>query len=296
MSDGQRIYVHVSMLGLWCFDINGSSVWHKDVPKHVMQYGWGPGASPILHADSLIIQCDNEKSSFLAAFDKSNGKLQWRVEREEASNWSTPWLWNHNERIELVACGGKKTISYDPKTGQTIWELAAGGRSATTAVGNKDVVVVASVTKSQGQSRALTCVRAGATGTLDRESPHVVWQLAKESPELSSPILLGDYLFTVRQQGGIVNCFDVSTGERYYRRRLPRAGGFTASPWSTAGKLFCLDENGSTFVIEPAPDFKLVATNQLDGQFRSSPAIAGGRLILRSVDHLFCVAAERSLQ
>ena len=292
VTDGERVYVHVSMVGLWCFDINGKELWHKPLPLQPMQFGWGAGASPCLHEDTLFLVCDNEKESFLLAIDKLDGTGQWRVDRSELSNWATPYIWRHQHGVELILCGGKQTISYDPGNGGVIWSLPAGGRSSTTAVGNRALLVVGSVARNDGQSRSLVAVRAGAKGELDQDSDHVAWSAPRAAPELASPLLHGDFLFSVKQQGGILACHDLASGKLHYRKRLPGAAGFTASPWTMNGQLFLLDENGKTFVVRPGKEPDLLHENQVDGIFRSSVAVAAGRLLLRSVDHLYCISAE----
>ena len=130
VTDGKHICVYIAMAGVYCFDMDGREVWNKPLDVLPMQFGWGPGSSPLLHENTLYVLCDNEKGSYLLAIDKTNGLQRWRVEREESSNWSTPYLWRNRVRSELVTCGGKKTRSYDPATGQVLWELRASGRCA----------------------------------------------------------------------------------------------------------------------------------------------------------------------
>jgi outer membrane protein assembly factor BamB len=282
------------MAGVFCFDMKGNEVWKQALPPNPMQFGWGAGSSPLLNGESLYLVCDNERQSYVVAFDKQDGSERWRVERNESSNWSTPYFWRNNKRSELVICGGRKTSSYDPATGEVLWELPASGRCATTAVGDQNLLFIGSATRSTGSSGTLSAVRAGASGDLSKDTGDwVAWSLPKAAPQLSSPLLFQGCLYTLRQQGGIIACIDSATGKRHYRKRLPQAGGFTASPWVAGGHIFCLDENGRTFVVEPGPEFKTVATNKLNGMFWSSPAITDGSLLLRSVDHLYRISANR---
>lgn len=287
--DGQRVFVQVPMIGVYCFDLQGKRVWEQPLAARKMQYGWGTGSSLTASGPQLFLQCDNEEQSFLAAYDKASGKPQWKVDRAEGSNWSTPYVWANQRQTELVVCGGRTVQSYD-FSGKLLWELPAEGRSATTAVGNQDLLVVGSVTRSRGGSGALTAVRAGASGVLTDQSEHIAWTIPKAAPELASPLLVGDYLYVARQHGGIIACYDAKSGEQHFRQRLPKAGGFTASPWSAGGHAFFLDENGKTFAIKPADELQLIATNSLDGMFWSSAAVVKGGLLLRSVEHLYCIA------
>ncbi|MEM9660029.1 MAG: PQQ-binding-like beta-propeller repeat protein, partial [Planctomycetota bacterium] len=138
VTDGERIYVHLGMAGLYCFDFDGKAIWKQGLPTHAMQYGWGTGSSPLLHEDLLYLLCDNEKASYLTAYEKTTGDVRWRVDRDESSNWSTPYLWRNKDRVELITCGGKRTRSYDPLSGDPYWELPAAGRCATSAVGDAE--------------------------------------------------------------------------------------------------------------------------------------------------------------
>lgn len=301
--DDQRIYVYVSAVGLFCFDLEGQSLWQQDFKPFSTQYGWGCGSSPLLLDDRIVIQCDNDDQSFLATYSKATGDLLWKVDREERSNWSTPHVWRYSAAdgkttTELVTCGGTRYRSYDPKNGKLLWDLPADGRSATTAVSDNSILVVGSVSRSMGSSGRLIGIRPGATGSLhieaEKRSPSIAWVQRNAAPEIASPLLTDGRVFTLSQQGGIIRCFDAESGEMIYRERLPSAGGFTASPWRCKDFVYCLDENGATFVVPVSGDFKVERTNRLEGMFWSSAAVANDSLILRSVDHLYCIADEQS--
>lgn len=293
VSDGEHVYVYLTMVGVYCFDLAGREIWNQPVPAGSMQFGWGGGSSPLLVDETLYVVCDKERESFVIAFDKRSGEPRWRVAREERSNWATPYLWRNRQQKELVLCGGSKTRSYSLESGELFWELRASGRGVTTAVGDADTLFVGSSTRTQGLGGTLHAIRAGASGDLSQtqDGEPIVWRLPKASPQVASPLLYKNCLYTLRQQSGILCCLNAETGEQYYRRRLPGAGGFTASPWAAGGYVFCLDEKGQTFVIAPGPEFQLVATNRLDGMFWSSPAIQNEALLLRSVDHLYKISA-----
>lgn len=294
--DGQHIYVYVAMAGLYCFDLTGKEVWMKPFEARSIQYGWGTGSSPMLFCTTIYVQCDNEDESFLVALNRSDGSERWRVKRDELSNWSTPYLWQHGNRREIITCGGNRIRSYENTTGRVLWELAADGRSATTAVGDHRRLYVGSVSRSMGASGTLFAIRAGAEGTLSVDDTsaesHIAWSVRRGAPEIASPLLYRDLLFTVSQSGGILNCFEAKTGTRLYRQRLPGAGGFTASPWAVADHVFFLDENGKTFVVAATPEFQLVETNPLEGMFWSSAAVGDNFLLLRSTQHLYGIFTE----
>jgi outer membrane protein assembly factor BamB len=294
--DGERLYVYFGMTGLFCYDLAGQLLWNREIGAFPMQYGWGTGSSPIVYGERVFLVCDNEQESFLVAFDKRSGAEVWRVHRNEKSNWVTPFVWHNSVRDELVVAGGEKVRSYDPENGELLWEREATGRCATTPVADQELLYVGSVTRSRGGSGELIAIRTGAEGDLGSESnvganSAIAWSVPRVAPELASPLLYQGCLYALSQHGGIIRCFDAKTGQRHYRKRLPGAGGFTASPWASNGKVFCLDENGKTHVLEAGTKLNVLGTNELDEMFWSSPAVVGENLLLRGVEHLYCIGS-----
>ena len=107
VTDGERLYVYFGMHGLYCYDLDGELLWSKDPGAYETQRGWGTGSSPVLWKDRLFIQADNEEESFLLALDKQSGEEIWRVERDEKTSYSTPYIWKNTHGTELVT-GGKR--------------------------------------------------------------------------------------------------------------------------------------------------------------------------------------------
>src|SRR5262249_23360320 len=136
--------------------------------------------------------------------------------------------------------------------------------------------------------------KAGASGdtTLkgEEESNHgVAWFLPQAGPGTATPLVYEGYVYVLDDRGGFLSCHEAKTGKQVYRQRLQGARGFTSSPWAQGGKVYCLDQSGTTFVVQAGEEVKLVGRNKLDGLFWSSPAAARGALFLRGVDHLYCV-------
>ncbi len=296
VTDGERVIVSFGGKGLTCYDLAGQRRWEKNLGAYPMQAGWGTGSSPVIYGDSVLIQCDNEQKSFLVALNKKTGDEMWRVDRDEKSNWSTPYLWKNKLRTELVVAGGKKMRSYDPTTGKLLWEMAGSGRTSVSPVGNDELLFVDSVYSFMGSPGRFAAIRAGASGDISLPDENtltnefVAWSLMFKSYRNSSPLLYKDCLYMLEQSGGIVRCFDAKTGKLHYQQRLPESPGFTASPWVNDGKIFLLDDAGITTVIEPGPEYKFIASNQLSDEFFwTSPAVVGDQLLLRGLQHLYCI-------
>lgn len=312
ITDGQRIYAYFGMHGVYCYDLAGNLLWKKDLGSYPMALGFGTGSSPALADGRLFIQCDNESKSFLVALDARTGAEIWRVDRAERTGYSTPFVWKNKVRTEVVCLGNSRVRSYDPATGKQLWELGGmTGQAKATPAASAELLYVGSGGGPGGgggrggpgapgggfgfnSNRPLLAVKAGASGDISLKNgatsnDGIAWYQAKAGPQTASPLLYKGHLYILDEHGGFLSCYDAKTGEQAYKERLSGARGFTSSPWAADGKVFCLDDAGTTYLLQAGPAFKLVGKNALDEMCWSSPAIAGHALFLRSVDHLFCI-------
>jgi len=294
VTDGKRIYVYFGMMGLFCYDFDGTLVWKKDFGGYRMDGDWGTGSSPILYGSNLYLQIDSEEDSFLVAIDTETGAERWRVERDERSSWSTPMIWRNKVRIELVT-NANTVRSYDPASGELLWTLEyEGGRASASPTGDQDVLYVGNEARRDGGGQ-LFAVKAGASGDItpapgESTSEGVLWSRPEGGPQFASPLLYEGYLYILERRRGAVSCYDAKTGEpAYFLERLPGARAFWASPWAYDGKIFCPDDTGTTHILKPGPEFEVLATNSLDDKFWASPAFSQGAIILRGVDSIYCI-------
>jgi outer membrane protein assembly factor BamB len=142
VSDGKYVVAYFGMMGLFCYDLDGALIWKKDLGLHPMAQDWGTSSSPTILDEKVFVQVDNEESSFVVAIDIETGDEVWRQAREERSNWGSAIIWENSHRKELVT-GGAIVRSYDPNTGNLLWQvdISNGGLNATpTASG--DLLVV----------------------------------------------------------------------------------------------------------------------------------------------------------
>lgn len=291
-TDGERLYAYFGNVGLFCFNLKGKRLWSKSWPPSKTVNGWGTAASPVVHEGRVYILNDNEEQSFLAALDKKTGQQIWRVERDEPSNWATPYIWNTGQRTEIVTSGRKKIRSYD-LDGKLLWEM--GGMSSIvipTPFSRFGLLYLASGYVGD-QNRPVFAVRPGATGDItlkpgESSSEHVAWSWPQAGPYNPSPLVYGDYYYTLLDRG-FFTCHDAKTGQEIYgKQRIdPAAGAFTASPWANNGKVFALSEDGDTFVIQAGREFKVLGKNSLDEMCMATPAISRGSLIIRTASKLY---------
>lgn len=295
-TDGQRLYALFGDVGLFCYDLDGKPLWsHLIEPKKTF-FDYGAAASPVVHEGQVIVLYDNIEASYLASFDAETGQERWRTEREEGSTWATPFIWKHELRTEIVTCGKVKNRSYDLH-GRVLWEFD----------GRMSNLVIPSPFAAHGllyitsgyvgdQRRPVCVVKPGAAGdiTLGEDgtsSEFVAWFQPKAGPYNPSPIVYGAHYYTLLDFG-FLTCHDALTGKEVFgKHRFPEGASFTSSPWAYNGRLFCLSEDGRTFVVKAGSEFEILGTNDLDELCLSTPAVSQGNLLIRTVSKLYCLSA-----
>lgn len=292
VTDGERVYAYFGNLGLFCYDVNGKLLWKQMFEPRKTRFGWGTAASPVLYKDQLFIINDNDEASFLAAYDKKTGRQNWKVDREIGTNWATPYIWENGKRPELIVPATKGTRSYD-LNGKVLWEFKGMSSIAIPMPFSKfDLLYIASGYVGD-QHRPVYAIRPGAEGDIslkegEKSNQHIAWYLPQAGPYNPSPIIYGDNYYTLFDRG-FFTAHNAKTGQEIYgKQRIdPAAAAFTSSPWAYNGKIFCLSEDGDTFVIQAGNEYKLLGKNSLDELCMATPAITKGSLILRTASKLY---------
>ena len=292
VTDGERVYAYFGNVGLFCFDMNGKLLWSKKWEPVKTRYGWGTAASPALYKDRLYIVNDNDEHSFILALNKKTGEQVWRTEREEGTNWATPYIWENELRTEIVTPGTKWVRSYD-LNGKLLWQFTGmSSISIPTPFSKYGMVYIASGYVGD-QVRPVFAVRPGASGDIslkpdEKSNRYVAWYQPQAGPYNPSPLIYGDYYYTLLDRG-FFTCHDAKTGKEVYGKvRIDQGvNAFTSSPWAYNGKIFCLSEDGDTFVIQAGAEYKLLGKNSLDEMCMATPAIARGSLIIRTASKLY---------
>jgi outer membrane protein assembly factor BamB len=287
--DGERLYSYLENIGLFCYDLDGKLLWEQKWGSFPMRGGWGPGASPVLHKDRIYLVNDNERESFMVALDKTGGSEVWRVPRAEKSNWSTPYVWEHKDRTEIVTIGTGKVRSYD-LDGNVLWELSGTSGLVSQTPLAKDGLLYVGAGYHYGP---LYAVRPGATGDISLDTgaasnEWIAWSQPRGSSIHPCYLISGERLF-VLYDAGLLTCFHAKSGETIFpRKRLDTGGGrFYASPWAYNGRIFLLNEDGTTWVVEDSPEFKIIRKNTLNDYAWATPAIARGSLFIRTYSGLY---------
>lgn len=294
VTDGERIYAYFGNQGLHCLDMAGKVLWSHSFSPVPTKMSWGTAASPAVHNGKVFVVNDNEKESYVACFEASSGKQLWRADRDEKSNWSTPFVWQNDQRTELITAGTNKVRSYD-LDGKLLWEL--GGMSSITIptpFTRHGLLYVGSGFVLDRKQKPMYAVKPGASGDISlkegqNSNDYVVWR-QHVAPYNPTPLVYGDYMYVVYDMG-LLSCYEAKTGKMVYEKE--RLGGqFTVSPWAYDGKVFCLNEDGDTFVIQAGKDFKLLGKNKLDEMCMACPAVSGRSLLIRTLTRLYRIESK----
>jgi outer membrane protein assembly factor BamB len=273
-----RVYVHFGDNGTACLDDDGGIVWRTNGLKYA--HGHGPAGSPVLYRDLLIASCDGTDVQYVVALDKNTGEIRWKTDRTGSMAYSTPLVINVAGLDQLVSTGGEWVVAYDPATGEELWRARypGGYSNVPRPVFGKGLVFVA----AGYDTPWLYAIRPDGRG--DVTGSHVEWKLQKGAPLNPSPLLAGDELYLV-SDNGIASCLDAVTGSAHWVGRLP--GNYSASPLLADERIYLTNETGVTTVIAPGREFKELATNTVDGRTLASLAVAGRAIYLRTDSHLY---------
>lgn len=291
-----RVYVawsdpeHTRLMAL---DHAGNELWGKNLGPWVSQHGFG--TSPIIHDDMVIVTCSQEpskrpdspepKASFVVALDKQTGDIRWRTERGiDTTSYSVPCIRkNEAGQDEIVCCStAEGMFALDPKTGKENWSLGVFDKRT---VSSPQLVagLIFGTTGSGGGGNYVVAIKPGSP-------PKVEYEIRQQAPYVPTPIARGDLLFLWEDKSGFVTCVEAATGEEIWQERLNVP--FSGSPVRAGDKMFCVTEDGTVVCVAAEREFQELGRTPLGEECRSTPAIAGGRLYVRTVSHLHSVGGK----
>ena len=279
--DGDRIYVHFGAYGTACITQSGEVVWKTKLEYDNGQHG--PGGSPVVYDDLLIVSCDGLEQQFVVALEKATGKVRWKKTREGYQAYTTPLIVNLPSGDQVISPGAFQAISYEPRTGKEIWRVkyGEGFSNVPRPVYGHDLVFIC----SGFQEPSLLAVRLDGRGDVTKSK--IVWKLDRGIPRTPSPLLVGNELYIVTDNG-IATCIDARTGQELWRARFD--GNYSASPIYADGRIYFLSEEGVSIVIEPGRQLKHLATNELNGPVLASMAVSHNSFFIRSATHLYRIS------
>ncbi len=279
--DGQR-------LELLACDLKGRKLWQKDLGSFTGNHG--AGTSPVLHRDLVLVVNDQDGSAEVMAFDAATGELRWSQPRKAyRASYAAPILRTNEQGVEELIVGSTAGVTaYAPLTGKELWHWEWQWQE-----GAKALRMVGAPIASEGMVFASTGDGGGARSFVALKpkaaKATVVWDSRRDVPYVPSLLVRGKYLFAVHDTGRAA-CFVAATGKNLWVERL--AGPVTASPILVDGKIYCVDELGTTCVFPAEPEFDLLAKNRLEDRVFATPAVSDGRLYIRGRKHLYCISKE----
>lgn len=284
--EDDRVYVHFGAFGTACLSTDGKILWKNNELQYNHRHG--PGGSPVIYQNLLFVSCDGTDVQFVTALDKNTGSVQWKVKRPDESRmaFSTPLVVNIDGQDQLISSGGDQVIAYAPKTGQEIWRVSYDGYSLVPrpVVGHGLVFICTGY-----DTPSLIAVELGGQGNVT--DSHVAWTMKKGAPLNPSPLLIGDELYLI-SDNGIASCVDARTGEKHWQQRL--GGNFSASPAYADGRIYCLDEDGHAIVFAAdKSEFKQLGEGRVDGRTLASMAFAGRSIFLRTDSNLYRIEEKK---
>ena len=287
-TDGQRVYCFFGKSGVYAFDFDGNELWHTSVGTGSAILGFGSGASVALYKELVIVNANAESES-LIALDKSSGRQVWKTEAKGyRGSWSTPVIVQTAGNPELVVNMPGEVWGLDPNDGGLFWFSTAQRTGGSTTIAAKDGIVYALGGGPGGTM--VTAIRTGGSG--DVTESHLLWKETVGS-YVPSPVVVDGRLYWVSDQG-IVYCLRADSGEQLFRERLG-GGGLYASLVAADDKLYAVTRRNGTVVLAAGPKFEKLAHNRFESDasdFNASPAIADGRVLLRSNRYLYCITAD----
>ncbi len=298
-TNGKQVVASFGSEGLYCYSMDGRLLWKKllgDLDSgwfYDKDRQWGFASSPIIFENRVIVQCDVQQGSYVAAFEIETGEELWRTERDEIPTWSTPTVAQTPRGPLLITNGTQMARGYDARDGQELWRLTGHSEIAVpTPFVAHDLIFVASGYRPIQPIYAIRLDARGDISLKDGEttSQHIAWSQQRGGPYLPTPLVYGDWLY-VLGNSGILTCHDAKTGERKYQKRV-RGGGaksFSASLVAADGVIYCTSEEGVVLVVAAGPEFELLYVNPVDDYCLATPAITSGCILLRTQKHLIAV-------
>lgn len=284
--DGRCVYAHFGTQGTVGIEqASGDVLWRNQ--DLVLDHKEGPGSSPILWRDLIIVNCDGLDVQYVAALDKQTGRLRWKTHRTGKMHdnpdfrkaYCTPTIITVDGRDQLISPGADRVIAYDPADGRELWRVEYHGFSIVPRPVHAHNLLYVTTAFARPE---LWAVRTGGQG--DATETHVAWKLKKMVPSSPSPLVVGDELYLIGDKG-ILSCLNARDGTELWSERI--GGNFSASPLYADGKIFLFSEEGKGYVLKPGRAYHLLAENHLEGRILASPAAVGRALFVRTDKALY---------
>lgn len=300
VASGDNLVAFLGSEGLYCFDLDGELRWQQDLGVIDVTWadiGWGYSSSPAVADNRIVLVCDAPDDPFVVALDLKDGTEIWRTSRQDdcKGSWGSPLIHSSPDRTQVVVNGWPWIVSYDLASGEELWRIKGGGDIPvpTPFVAHDNIYL----TNAHGGKSPIIAVRTSATGNLSdtetteqAEAAGLAWRLERGGSYMSTPIVVGDYIYFATTNG-VFRCFHALTGEKMYEKRLGSGAYVVSSLVAANDRIYCPSEDGTVYVIAAGPEYRLLAKNRLGDPCLATPAIAGGMLYFRTARSLLAIQA-----
>ena len=284
VTDGERVYASFATGQVAAIDLTGGLVWKTNLGAKygAFEINWGHGSSPTVYRDLLIVLCYHERASYMVALDAKTGAVRWKVDAPSGvTSYSTPLVVETAGKAEIVVNSSVGVSGHDVVTGERLWHIEEANRFPIPMPLFHDGLIY---TSRGYRSSPFMAVRPGGRGNV--ATSHVAWRAPSGAPYVSSLVYLDGLIYMVGDVG-VLTVIDATTGARVHQERI--GGVYSASPVAGDGKIFLLSEDGETIVVEAGRTPRILARNKLNARQLASPAVAGGRLFIRSDDVMYAI-------
>ncbi|MBT3384431.1 MAG: PQQ-like beta-propeller repeat protein [Prolixibacteraceae bacterium] len=288
-TDGELIYAYFGSRGIYCLDFDGNIKWQRDFGQMKKHMSFGEGSSPFLYKDKLFILWDHEGESILYALDKNTGKDIWKLERDERTSWSSPFVVEINGRTQVITSATTNIRSNDFETGELIWTSTGLTRNVIPNPIYEDGMLFV---MSGFRGSALQAIDLGKAKGDITETDAIVWKYDENTPYTPNPVLMDGKLYFLRANNGYLTCLDAKDGKvNYSNQKLEGISTLFSSPTAVKDRLYIAAKN-IVLVIKAGETFEVLESIELDDNFHSSPVIVGNDLILKGFNSLYCFSEE----
>jgi len=288
-TDGDFIYAYFGSRGLFCLDFDGKIQWKRDFGQMEKRMSFGEGASPFLYKNNILILWDHEGDSYLYNVDKKTGKDIWKLERDERTSWSSPYVIEVNGKEQVITSATTNIRSNDLASGELLW-------SSTGLTANVIPVPV----YENGLIYFMSGFRGNALQAIDLtkakgnlvDSDAIVWRYDQDTPYTPNPVLMNGKIYFLRVNNGYLTCLNAKDGSVFYaKQKLEGISSVFSSPTGVKDRLYIAAKD-ICLVVDAGEKFEILSTNVLEDNFHASPVIVGDQLILRGFNSLYCFEEE----
>jgi outer membrane protein assembly factor BamB len=286
VTDGKHVWVTFlidSSIKVACLDSKGKLIWTQNFPGFVCTHGFC--GTPILDGNRVVINGDSDGDAFLAALEKETGKVIWKIARPNRTrSYSVPLILDVEGKKQLVLAGSKSVSGFNPSTGEQIWFTKSATDKFVASVVHVDGLVIAT-----GTSPVSTLAAIRTNGHGDVTDTHTAWSIARGAAYVPSPLAVGKNVF-VQGDDGRATFLEAKTGKMIWNERIGKK--HVASPLLINNLIYSLADDGTMYVIRPGSELELISKNQIGETCNATPAVANGKLYIRSESHLWCIRNE----